>query len=69
MKTTIKISAIIILISSLCSCSVYVPNGVNAPMFAKKGKALINASVGTGVNVQGAYAVSDHVGIIANGYY
>ena len=69
MKTTIKFSAIIILISSLCSCSVYVPNGVNTPMFTKKGETQINASVGTGVNVQGAYAVSDHVGIIANGYF
>ena len=45
MKNSIKILVIIIFISSLCSCSVYVPNAVNTPMFTKKGEAQINASV------------------------
>ncbi len=54
---------------SFSSCSVYVPNGINAPMFAKKGEAQVAGNVGSGVNVQAAYAVTDHVGIMANGYF
>ncbi len=57
------------LTASFYSCSVYIPNGANTPMFSRKGEAQINASVGSGINIQGAYAVTDHFGIMANGYY
>ncbi len=53
----------------LSSCSVYIPNGVNAPMFSKKGEAQIGGNVGSGLNLQAASAFTDHFAIIANGYF
>ncbi|MCW3071026.1 MAG: hypothetical protein JWO44_916 [Bacteroidetes bacterium] len=51
---------------SSCSTNMYVPNTVNAPLLKEKGE--IKASLDES-NLQLAVAVTDHVGIIANGFY
>ncbi|UYQ92000.1 hypothetical protein MKQ68_18095 [Chitinophaga horti] len=54
----------------LCSCSdtmhIYVPNTVNAPLLQEKHEVKGNVSLS---NWQVAYAVTDHVGVMANGQY
>jgi len=68
MKTLLQLSALFTILG-LNSCSVYQPNGVNTPLFSKKGQTAINANVGSGANLQAAYALSDHIGIMANGFW
>ena len=55
----------------LCSCAkVYVPNARNVTMFSQKGE--FNGSIGTGIsgaNVQSAYAITNHLGVMANYLY
>lgn len=51
---------------SIASCSVYAPNTINAPMLKKKGELQIGAHAGNGLNLQAAYAASDHIGIMLN---
>lgn len=49
-----------------CSCrTVYAPNALNVPLLQEKGE--IKATLATN-NLQLAAAVSDHVGVMANGY-
>jgi len=59
-------------IALFCSCSsVYVPNVPNTPMLSTKGEFSGGAHVslkGNG-NFNGAYAVSNHIGILASGAY
>jgi hypothetical protein len=55
--------SIIIFVSS---CAVYAPNAVNVSGFNKKGQLAVSASVGNGVNVQGAYALTDNIGAMVN---
>lgn len=54
----------------LCSCSdkmhIYVPNAVNAPVLQEKNELKANL---TFTNYQLAYAITDHIGIMANGQY
>jgi len=68
MKTIIKISAVVISVAALSSCSttLYTTNAVNAPLLKDKGEIKINA---TQNDLQLAVAVSEHVGIMANGFY
>lgn len=68
MKTFFEISAVLISIAALSSCSttMYTTNAVNAPLLKEKGEVKINV---TQNDLQAAVAVSDHIGIIANGYY
>jgi hypothetical protein len=50
----------------LPSCrTVYAPNAVNVPLFQEKGQ--VKAAIATN-NLQVATAVSDHVGLMVNGY-
>ena len=61
---------------SSCSTILYAPNSENVPLFTAKhqAKAEVNtcsetdglSSIIMGANFQGAYAVSDHVGLISN---
>jgi len=53
----------------LSSCHVlYVPNSFNSPLLRNKGDGQINAAVGvSGYEVQTAYAITDNVGVMANG--
>lgn len=54
-----------------CSCSPnYIPNKVNSPLLEGKGDLRAIASVGTtGVDPQVAYAITNHIGIVANGSF
>ncbi|MFL5763203.1 MAG: hypothetical protein ACJ77K_04615 [Bacteroidia bacterium] len=54
--------------TSLASCSttLYVPNTVNAPLLKEKGEVKI---VVNSTEIQGAVAVTNHIGVMANGYY
>ncbi|MBC7776693.1 MAG: hypothetical protein H7246_14765 [Phycisphaerae bacterium] len=78
MKTSIsKIQyslGFIALLSLLSSCSpaIYNANAINAPLLSKKGntKISLGSTLGTEVlfnnNLQGAYAISDHLGLMVN---
>jgi hypothetical protein len=45
---------------------VYVPNVRNSPMFTKDGEFQASAQIGNGLEVQSAYAVTEHFGVMAN---
>jgi len=58
---------LLLVLGTLQACrTVYAPNAVNNPLLQEKGelKALVAVN-----NLQAAYAVTDHIGIMANGYY
>lgn len=49
------------------SCApVYVPNVRNSPMFTKGGEFQASAQIGNGLELQSAYAVTDHFGLMTN---
>ncbi|MBI2720741.1 MAG: hypothetical protein HYX39_01065 [Bacteroidetes bacterium] len=54
------------IIATSCTTTLYTSNTVNAPLLTKKGQVKINA---TQSDMQLAVAASDHVGIMANGYF
>jgi hypothetical protein len=58
-------TAVVVTYSS-CTTTMYVPNTVNAPLLKEKGEIKINADQ---KNLQVAAAISDHVGIMVNGFY
>lgn len=62
---------ILSLLYSLVSCSPeYIPNMANTPMFERKGEIQANLSGGvSGTDIQLGYAVSDHIGLMANGSF
>jgi hypothetical protein len=64
MKITLTLS--IIILCSSCAV-VYFPNTRNAPMFSGKGEFQASVSTGLGSNLQTAYAITNHIGIMANG--
>ncbi|MBS3807179.1 MAG: hypothetical protein KGY60_06710 [Bacteroidales bacterium] len=53
------------------SCSPeYIPNMVNSPMFKEKGEIQGNLAAGvSGTDVQLAYALGEHVALMANGSF
>lgn len=55
-----------ILIFNSCAPA-YIPNVINAPMLTNKGEIQASAHLGlSGLNPQFAYAITDHLGIMAN---
>ncbi len=68
MKTIISLSAVAVGIAALSSCTttMYTTNAVNAPLLKERGEIKINV---TQNDLQAAVAVTDHIGIMANGYY
>ena len=58
--------SILAILSSSCAKVMYKPNMVNVPTFKEKGeiKGTISSS-----NFQGAYAVTENIGVMLNGYY
>lgn len=72
--TTIKITfflAVLSLLMAACSPKYYVPNTQNVPLFTDAGQVSLTA-VGNGnqVEFQGAYALTNSIGIMANtGFY
>jgi len=69
MTKSSQIICIVGAIVSFCACNpkYYVPNTQNVPLFTERGQVSLTA-VGNGnqVEFQGAYAVTDRVGIMAN---
>ncbi|HTF17430.1 MAG TPA: hypothetical protein VK658_05120 [Chryseolinea sp.] len=51
-----------------CS-SVYVPNARNSPLLRKAGEVQGSVGFGNGLDVQGAVAVTNHIGLMANYSY
>ena len=49
--------------------SVYVPNSRNSPLFTKAGEVQAAVGFGNGLDVQGAVAVTNHIGLMANYNY
>lgn len=65
LRSAFFMAVLVAVAASFQSCKImYVPNNQNVPMFQEKGE--VRATVGTR-NFQAAYAVSDHVGLVANG--
>lgn len=51
----------------LSSCApIYVPSVRNTPLFNGRGEFQGSAFIGTGIDLQGALALSDHIGVIGN---
>lgn len=68
------IIALYVACCALTSCvELYRPNPINSPMLREKGELSTTAAVGLSgsglFNVQSAYAVSNHFGIMADGMY
>lgn len=68
---TAAILALLSLVMAACSPKYYVPNTQNVPLFTEAGQVSLTA-VGNGnqVEFQGAYAITNNIGIMANtGFY
>jgi hypothetical protein len=66
MKTLIKLVSVVIAGLSSYSITMYTTSAVNAPLLKERGEVKINV---TRNDLQAAVAVTDHIGIMANGYY
>jgi hypothetical protein len=63
----ILVAGLLVVSSAAAGCkTVYIPNVVNVPLLEQKGE--LRASVNTN-NAELAYAATDHVGVMLNGYY
>ncbi len=61
---------LIVLLLLATSCSpLYVPSTRNVPMFREQGEFQGSVYVTTGIDAQLAYALTDHVAVMANGSY
>lgn len=68
MKNSFYLALILAILSS-CSPE-YIPNMVNSPMFSNAGEFQATVATGTSnFDAQVAYAITDHIGIMANGSY
>lgn len=54
-----------IVICSSCA-TVYVPNARNVPLFSEAGQLSASVGLGTGINAQGACAITDHFAIMGS---
>lgn len=57
-----------VLLSS-CAPQIYVPNTRNTPLFREQGEFQGTVTLTTGIEGQLAFALSDHVGVMANGSF
>jgi hypothetical protein len=55
-----------VIIFTTHSCSVYTPNALNTPLLKEKGDFELGAHIGNGTNLQAAYAIGNHLGVITN---
>jgi hypothetical protein len=61
---------IIVLTILIFSCTpLYVPNSRNAPMFRQRGEFQTSGAIGNGIEVQAAYALTNHLGIVGNALF
>lgn len=58
-----------IMISCSSCATVYVPNARNVPLFSEAGQLSASAGLGTGINGQVAYSVTDHFAIMGSYLY
>ncbi|MCZ2100798.1 MAG: hypothetical protein LC107_04585 [Chitinophagales bacterium] len=58
--------SLLLLITS-CKTKLYIPNGSNVPLLQEEKELKIVGS--TGGNLQAAYAVTNHIGLMANGFW
>lgn len=72
MKRAILLLLLGVLLLSSC-VTLYKPNAVHSPLLTEKGELSVATSTGLSgsglLNIQSAYAVSDHTGIMVNGMY
>lgn len=62
-----RFSLILPLIVLISSCApMYVPNSRNTPLFTGQGEFQAAAQIGTGVDLQGALALTDNIGVIGS---
>ncbi|MCE3279324.1 MAG: hypothetical protein K0S44_1515 [Bacteroidetes bacterium] len=66
MKTNFLLIISSFLLLSSCSNSLYVSNTVNVPLLKEKGEVKVNVDQS---NAQVAVAISDHWGVMVNGFY
>lgn len=71
MRSQLKNLPLIFMFFSVGACApAYVPNVVNSPMLSNKGEIQAALHYGSaGFDAQAAYAISNHIGIIANGSF
>jgi hypothetical protein len=74
MKPKVKILFLVSFYLSGCSRYYYAPNSHNVPLFQKKGEMRLscNHAIGNvtdGTELQGAYAITNHIGITGNYYF
>jgi hypothetical protein len=62
---TLSFAIVIIFLLSSCSKVMYIPNSLNVPLFNEKKEFKANISIN---DYQVAYAVTNHIGLMANGY-
>lgn len=60
------LGAVSLILLGSCTTTLYTTNAVNVPLLKEKGEVKVNV---TQNDLQAAVAVSDNIGIIANGYY
>lgn len=64
----IRFAAGLLLLVLVSACkSTYLPNTRNVPLFREGKEAMATVAVASGLDVQTAYALTDHVAIMANG--
>ena len=64
-KLHLYLGSVLLLLSSCAS--LYVPNTVNSPLLTEKKETAINLSYGmNGFDLQGAYAMTNHIGLMVN---
>jgi hypothetical protein len=62
-----RIAVLIAFVISFGSCApLYVPNARNTPLFDQPGEAQVSFGYASGFDLQSAYAVSEHVGVMVN---
>jgi len=70
MSTTASTALYVALIVLCTSCeSVYIPSVRNAPLLSRSREFQLSASAGNGMNLNTAYAVTNHIGLIGNAMY
>jgi len=75
----IPLLMVVLIFLSSCSLQLYAPNSENVPLFTEKKEARLEANFSGetdvlstsifGFNFQGAYAVSNHVGVMSNLFF
>jgi hypothetical protein len=69
--TNLSLAAAVILLMTVFACApAYVPNVVTTPMLGQQGEVVASFNTGiSGFDPQFAYAVTDQIGIVANGSF